>query len=413
MSLHGRRKSGSTVSALLGALAAGVLVMVALAAGCGASAAAEKTATQTDSDTYGRLLADRYDDVFPDDRVLTVRIVMDDADWQSMQVSAMAKDYYKADIWIDNELVQDVAVRTKGSSSLSQALSSGSFRAGLKVELNFFNSARNYHGIKKLCYSNGFSDPTLMKEFLGYEVMAAMGIPTPRACFVDVWVNDAHLGVYTQVEAIDARFVQDNFADGNGNLYKPETLAGRLDWTESDVVAQAAAREDRAAAEGSPAAGAQASPTTTTTAESFNVGGGDLEEIIERLGEGAAGSPAGSELGKAEARRPPRASVATAEWASACPPAGAVWVSSAATPTSLLRWGSRPMRTRRTTPAYTSFWRCSTRNRARSRPTTSKPCSTWTRSCATWPCRRLWCIWTTTPGWGTTTTFTKMEASFR
>ncbi len=291
MSLHGRRKSGSTVSALLGALAAGVLVMAALAAGCGASAAAEKTATQTDSDTYSRLLADRYDDVFPDDRVLTVRIVMDDADWQSMQVSAMAKDYYKADIWIDNELVQDVAVRTKGSSSLSQALSSGSFRAGLKVDFNFFNSARNYHGIKKLCYSNGFSDPTLMKEFLGYEVMAAVGIPTPRACFVDVWVNDAHLGVYTQVEAVDARFVQDNFADGNGNLYKPETLAGRLDWTESDVVAQAAAREDRAAAEGSPAAGAQASPTTTTTAESFNVGGGDLEEIIERLGEGAGWIP--------------------------------------------------------------------------------------------------------------------------
>ena len=79
--------------------------MTSFAAGCGASTAAEKTATQTDSDTYSRLLADRYDDVFPDDRVLTVRIVMDDADWQSMRVSAMAKEYYQADIWIDDELV--------------------------------------------------------------------------------------------------------------------------------------------------------------------------------------------------------------------------------------------------------------------------------------------------------------------
>ncbi len=279
MSLLRRRRSGS-VAALIGAL-----VLTSLAAGCGASVAAETTGAETVSDTYGGLPADRYDNVFPDDQVLTVRILMDDADWQSMQAAVRAKEYYRADIWIDDELVQDVAVRTKGNSSLMQAASSGSFRAGLKVDFNFFNSARSYHGLKKLCYSNGFSDPTLMKEFLGYEVMAAMGIPTPRACFVDLYVNDAHLGVYTQVEAVDARFVQDNFADGNGNLYKPETVAGRLDWTEADAGAQAATPDSPApAVQGTPMAGPQASTTTTTT-ESFNVGGGDLEEIIERLGD--------------------------------------------------------------------------------------------------------------------------------
>jgi len=226
---------------------------------------------------YEDILAARYDETFPDDRVLTVHILMEDPDWQAMQAEPLAKEYYRADIWIDDELVEDVAVRTKGSSSLSQAASSEGFRAGLKVDFNFFNSARSYHGIKKLCYSNGFSDPTLMKEFLGYEVMAAMGIPTPRACFVDLWVNDVHLGVYTQVEAGDARFVEEHFADGDGNLYKPEIAAGRLDWTEEDVAAQAAVT-------GGTAPDGQASTTTTTT-ESFNLGGGDLEEIIERSGD--------------------------------------------------------------------------------------------------------------------------------
>jgi spore coat protein CotH len=252
-----------------------------LAIGCGTpdSAGSSGAAVWT-SDA----LADRYDDLFPDDRVVTVRILMEAADWEAMRGNVRAKEYYRADIWFDDELVKDVAVRTKGSSSLMQASSSDSDRAGLKVDFNFFNAERTYHGVKKLCYSNGFSDPTLMKEFLSYELMAAMGIPTPRACFVDLWVNDAHLGVYTQVEAVDGRFVADNFSDGFGNLYKPEIAAGRLDWTEADAIAETSN---------------QVPSTTTTTTESINLGGGNLDEIIDRLGDDAGWIPGRTETTEA------------------------------------------------------------------------------------------------------------------
>ena len=123
-----------------------------------------------------------------------------------------------------------------------------------------------------------------MKEFLGYELMAAMGIPTPRACFVDLWVNDTHLGVYTQVEAVDAPSSQDYFDDGNGNLYKPE-VAGRPVGLDRGGRRRAGGSR-RPSAPG--ATGLRRPPTTT---ESFNVGGGDLEEIIERLGEDAGWIP--------------------------------------------------------------------------------------------------------------------------
>lgn len=257
-----------------------VLIPAVLAGGCGSTTTGgPEQGFGALAEEYEAILADRYDELFPDDRVQTVRILMDDADWQSMQGAVRSKEYFKADIWIDDELVQDVAVRTKGSSSLMFATSAGSFRAGLKVDFNFFNSARSYHGIKKLAYNNGFSDPTLMKEFLGYELMALMGVPTPRACFVDVWVNDAHLGVYTQVEAVDGRFLSENFADDGGNLYKPEIKAGALDWTEADVAAEATSTS--AAPAGS----------TTTTTPSFNLGGGDFAEIVDRLGEDAGWIP--------------------------------------------------------------------------------------------------------------------------
>jgi spore coat protein CotH len=277
------------------------ITIASLAAGCGAGGIAGSIGTETSPGAYAELLTYRYDEVFPDDHVLTVRVLMDDSDLEAMRADVTAKEYYRADIWIDDELVQDVAIRTKGSSSLSRAASSETFRAGLKVDFNLFNSARTYHGIKKLCYSNGFSDPTLMKEFLGYELMAAMGIPTPRACFVDLWVNDTHLGVYTQVEAVDARFVDDNFADGNGNLYKPEIAAGKLDWTEADAVAQAAKADTSTTG---------AAWMTTTTTQSFNLGGGNLEEIIERLGDDVGWIP-----GRLESQEDGETTTTTKGWA--------------------------------------------------------------------------------------------------
>ncbi len=241
-----------------------LVLALSVFAGCGTE---RSPGVAADAWSAEEFYQERYDDLFPDDQVKTVRIVMEDGDWADMQSSVLLEEYYRADIWIDDERIPDVAVRTKGNSSLRQVATSGSIRVGLKVDFNLFNSARSYHGIKKLNFSNGFSDPTLMREFIGYEVLAALGIPTPRACFVDLWVNDTHLGVYTQVEQVDATFLSDRFADGSGNLYKPEVQAGSLKWTEADVAS---------ASEGG---------TSTTTTQSLNLGGGDLEDVISRLGD--------------------------------------------------------------------------------------------------------------------------------
>jgi spore coat protein CotH len=273
-------------------LALGAFAVSTILVGCGTAGPADSGYRNPEgsAETYAAILADRYNEVFPDDRVQTVRILMDAADWKSMQDDVVGKVFYRADIWIGDELVQDVAVRTKGSSSLMGAASSANFRAGLKVDFNFFNAERSYHGVQKMVYNNGYSDPTLMKEFLSYELMALMGIPTPRACFADVWVNEAHIGVYTQVQAVDVSFLLANFDDGTGNLYKPEVRAGALDWTEADAAAEAAGRGDS---------------STTTTEESYNVGGGNLVQIIDRLGEDAGWIPGWTSTGEGQTATAP------------------------------------------------------------------------------------------------------------
>ena len=169
------------------------------------------------------------------DSVVTVRIAMKEEDWTVLQANALAEEYVRADFWFDGELVPDVAVRPKGNSSLREAAGSGSPRFGLKVDFNLFNKARDFRGLKKVNLNNGFKDPTLIRERLAYELFEEMGIPTPRASHVDLWVNDTHLGVYTMVEQIDSTFLRRHFPEDDGNLYKPEMPAAYLNWTEAEL----------------------------------------------------------------------------------------------------------------------------------------------------------------------------------
>jgi len=245
------RKLQVTITAVLF-----VIVLATLAPGCGSG---DERAVYASNDPP-----------FYPDRVVEVRLVTTEANWEFMQNEPLAEEYVKADLWYDGELIPDIAVRTKGNSSLKTTADSDSIRYSLKVDLNFFNSARNLDGVKKLCFNNGFSDPTFIREILAYSLYAQMGIPTPRTSFVDLWMNDTHLGLYTMVEAIDKTFITNHFTDNTGNLYKPEMPAAYLDWTEEDYEKQL-----------------EKSGTTTTDTQpdplDINLGGGRLSDILQAL----------------------------------------------------------------------------------------------------------------------------------
>lgn len=174
-------------------------------------------------------------DPFPKDRVPTVRIVMPTTSWHRIMANPMAEQYVRADFWFEGQRYPNVAVRPKGNSSLVAAAGSGTQRLSFKVDFNMLNRAQTFCGIRKLNLNNGWSDPTFIREVLGYEIFEQMGIPVPRAGFVDLWINDIHLGLYTQVEQIDKTFLSRHFKNPNGNLYKPEWAAAGLSWTNQDV----------------------------------------------------------------------------------------------------------------------------------------------------------------------------------
>jgi spore coat protein CotH len=215
---------------------------------------------------------------FYTDRVATVRIVLPEDDWQALMANAFSKEYCKADFWFDDELVPDVAIRTKGNASLMQTMAWKSERYPLAVDFNLFNRARSFHGIKKVHFNNGWSDPTLIRDVISYQIFAEMGVPSPQASIVDLYVNDHHLGVYTMAEAVDTSFLARYFSDTSGNLYKPEVAAARLDWTEET------AYKDFAMFAMMPP-GQQPTESENENIMQQNIGGGRLMDILNALGD--------------------------------------------------------------------------------------------------------------------------------
>ena len=213
-------------------------------------------------------------DPFYTDRVSTVRVVMPEDDWQSLMANAYAKEYYKADFWFDDELVPDVGIRTKGNASLQETVNWKSDRFPLAIDFNLFNKARSFHGIKKVHFNNGWSDPTLIRDVISYEIFAEMGVPSPRASIVDLYVNDHHLGVYTMAESVDASFLSRYFTDTSGNLYKPEVSSARLDWTEANAYTTFAMF-----------AYFQTQTVPENPILQLNLGGGPLIDILNALGD--------------------------------------------------------------------------------------------------------------------------------
>ena len=214
---------------------------------------------------------------FVDDRVVEIRIVMDEDDWQQFKTNAMAEQYVRADFWFDGEPWPNIAVRPKGNSSLRHAAFSGTGRVSLKIDFNFFNFAQTFRGLKKLNLNNCHRDPTFIRETIAYELFKQMDIPTPQTAFTDVWVNDTHLGLYTMVEQVDKVFLRRHFSDPEGNLYKPEERPAALDWTKEDF--------DRHNTQGS-----HASKSKQNNLD-IKIGGarlGDLVKILKK--EGAPGS---------------------------------------------------------------------------------------------------------------------------
>ncbi len=167
--------------------------------------------------------------LFNNHSVIKVKIHLPIDAYKHLMRNPTREDWYKGELEFNGAVVKNVAVSTKGSSSLRRIAhlrsSDRSYgRYSFKIDFNKYQEQK-FMGMKRLVFNNGFGDPTLMRDNIAYRMMKLVGMPAPEFAYVDLWFAERHLGLYQMIEPIDGEFVEKYFPDDDrsgqkGDLYK-------------------------------------------------------------------------------------------------------------------------------------------------------------------------------------------------
>lgn len=131
------------------------------------------------------------------------------------QIQTREIPYTSAKMIIDGTALDTLGLRHKGFNSWWRSV-----KKPMKVDLNRYKDGQQYDGLKKFNLHNGSSDPSFIRENLNYQLLRSMGIKAPRTSYAKVYIDTAYLGLYRVVEQIDNAFLDVNFGNHAGNLYK-------------------------------------------------------------------------------------------------------------------------------------------------------------------------------------------------
>ncbi len=161
-------------------------------------------------------LLEASDPIFDQSKLHEVRIEMDPADWDALKANYLSNQYYAANISLDNEVVVQVGIRSRGAGSRNET------KPGLKVDFNKYVSGQEFHGYKSLVIDNLVQDQSVLRERMAFKVFEAMGIAAPQNAFARLTVNGEYAGLVNLVEAVSKPFLKARFGEDGGNLFDYE-----------------------------------------------------------------------------------------------------------------------------------------------------------------------------------------------
>jgi len=135
-----------------------------------------------------------------------------------------------ASIRSGDQTATNVAIRYKGNSTYLAA--ARGLKRSFKIDVNEFEAAQKFLGVKTLNLHGGVHDPSKVREAVTYEIFRAAGVPAPRTAFAEVTLTvpgkfDKELvGFYTFTEQVNKPFLDRHYKTDKGLLMKPERIRG-------------------------------------------------------------------------------------------------------------------------------------------------------------------------------------------
>jgi hypothetical protein len=190
-------------------------------------------------------IAPNYAEVFEASRVSRIDVEISAEDFTAMEtdlkkIKAQATgdlDGLPTPMWVpvkvvyENKIWNQVGMRWKGHASLTGALSANIHKLSFVLDFDKLEDRsrvianQRFYGFKKLNFSSGYKDASLIREKTAFDIFRAAGVPAPHTSFLAIYLNTGagpvYYGVYTMIEDPADAMLKVQLGDGNGNLYKP------------------------------------------------------------------------------------------------------------------------------------------------------------------------------------------------
>jgi len=133
----------------------------------------------------------------------------------------------EVDMEFDGQQFESTSIRYKGNGTYLDA--KGTNQKPFKLDLNDGYPGRKLAGVVKINLHNNITDPSYMNEVIAHQLFRDAGVPAPRTTYTRVYVTVPDLydresfGLYSIVENVDKRFIDDRFGTRKGAIFKPVT----------------------------------------------------------------------------------------------------------------------------------------------------------------------------------------------
>jgi hypothetical protein len=116
-----------------------------------------------------------------------------------------------------------------------------------QLSFNELDSNGRFRGLRKIVLDSGHYNRTYLRDRLAMSIVRDLGLPAPCVNHARLVVNGQFYGLFTHVEKVDREFLERNFHDPDGNLYKkglelktnedelPDTSRADAFWATTDV----------------------------------------------------------------------------------------------------------------------------------------------------------------------------------
>ena len=221
--------------------------------------------------THGSSALPNYDEIFNDDKVQRLDIVINPAYWDMMlddletlvgatgdpmpsgmppgpppgglppqpsaqgpelETSANNPIYVPCSVYHNGIEWYYVGIRFKGNSSLRSAYQQGISKFPFRLEFDHFCddypqiTGQTFYGFQQLSLGNNFRDMSFVREKVASDLFRKFGINAAHTSFCRLYIDygegPVYFGLYTMVEIVFDTMLKDQFGSDSGNCYKPE-----------------------------------------------------------------------------------------------------------------------------------------------------------------------------------------------